>query len=200
MFVGAVGTFFLIFFGVYRALIHNENRVILLPVSGLAILSLGKIYKYLWMLPVPIFKVERVSSRILILALVFLFIFAVIELQRWLDTNKHRVQMALLAVALPIFLANDLWHNYKLWLISRVAPIFVLGQGEFNATEWFVANDLTDNPYIQALWIGLVISICSAAAMFYLAWRERKREPQPEILTGSAADLNSKVKNLSENS
>jgi hypothetical protein len=176
-FIGLFGALFILYFGVLRPLISREDqttyRILLIPCLGLTLLSLDMVYrKLLNLIPLPIFTVERVSSRIFILAYVFILIIAVIQFQRWLERNRLSLLSISGMLALVVMGANDLKRNETLWSVKSIRNYFP--NDAFSPELYYPANQYGDRGYINLLLIGLIVSLVSSAILIILAWRERR--------------------------
>ena len=92
LYVGLVGAIFVICFGIYKGigtLLKEESTLtpLFLPVITLFVLSIGRVYRIVRLVPIPLFSGERVSSRMIILPFVILLILASIEMQKWIKGN-----------------------------------------------------------------------------------------------------------------
>jgi len=146
----------------------------LVPICGMTILSLGKVYQYLRIaLPLPLFTGERIASRMFVLAFVFLLALAVVALQRWLEANRQTRYKGVLAMMMTVFLANDLWQNFRLWRIADAAAQFA--QKTIILSTWTVTNHV-DPEYITMLWAGAGISAACLAALNILALKRRSNK------------------------
>jgi len=176
LFVGSLGTVFLLFFGLYRTLFASgsskELRRLVVPVIILAILSLENVYLFvLDIIPLPPFTGERVSGRIISVSFVILLVLACVELQRWLENHRGKwLPLAGLCVLLGFEVA-DLYANYTTWswlnVIDDFPPVY------FDPATYVITNHYEDVYYLALLGVGLVISTASAA---FLVWKV-VREP-----------------------
>lgn len=187
LFVGLAGAAFLLYFGVWRWLRPHPSDAgyhdLALPVTMLAVFSIGWMFALVRLIPIPLLDGERVSSRMISLPFVFLVILAAVELQRWLSLPGREVATTriLTAGALVIGL-HDLWQNFDAWQIVRTAAGFA--PKEFDASAWFVANH-PDLKYTIVLAAGALLSWISLGLLSFLTWRSRRdhapsaRLPQP---------------------
>jgi hypothetical protein len=185
IYIGLIGTLFLLYFGVYRWL-RNRQRVftyheLLIPILGLTILSFSVVFEWLRQIHFPLLTGERVSSRIISLPFVFILILATIEFQRWLDKQnlinwlKHSISLTVLGV-----IVINLWGNYQNWCILNAYQAF--SHEIFTATDWYVVNRYDDWLYFQALRKGAIISVIGLLLLAGFYWVERKKEIAPHVL------------------
>jgi hypothetical protein len=177
LYIGLAGAVFLLYFGVWRWLtaqdVHSVYQNLALPVLGLVVLSIGRIYAILRLMPIPLLDGERVTTRIISLPFVFILIFAVIHFQDWLDRphRKSTLVHVILGTLLIINL-NDLWQNYRIWRVAEVARI--INEVDFDPRVWTVANH-PDPPYLGLILAGAVLSLVSLGVLLFFTWRSRHR-------------------------
>lgn len=170
-YTGVLGAALVVWFGLiaaYRSRRQPGNfSELLFPVIGLALLSMDWVYRNLRLvLPLPIFTGERVSSRILGLALLLALFLAVIEVQRWLGRQNPTPALVLSALGGLGLVANDLWQNFQLWNVRAAAPLY--GDKILDPARWAIANH-ADAQYTLLLAVGVGISLVSWAALIALA-------------------------------
>jgi hypothetical protein len=188
LYIGLIGAIFLLYFGVARWL-RRVRRCegypeLLLPVAAMVLLSIGRIYRLVMLLPVPLLSGERVSSRMILLPLVFLLMTGSVELQRWLSgvegsgEREHPWADALRLTGLGVLMVmvHDLWQHIKLWQVSNVFAVSELTPRDLSLV---VISNHPDPVYTTMLAVGAGISLLAAAGMLFLSWRERK---QPRAL------------------
>ena len=187
LYVGLVGTAFLLYFGVFRwagrARRGEGYPELLLPVAAMILLSIGRVYRLVMLLPVPLLTGERVSARMILLPLVFLLVMGAVELQRWLsgarsngeETQPRAYVLYLVGLGGLLVMAHDLWQHAKLWQVTNV----------FQVSD-YTARDLTlitvsnhpDPLYTMMLAGGAVVTLLGIAGMLLFSWRERKQKAE----------------------
>jgi hypothetical protein len=175
-FVGILGALFILYFGMIRPWLSRDIsdifRPLLLPCLGLIILSMDKVYSILReVFPLPLFTGERVASRIISLAFVFILISAVVHFQRWMDSDRRSLVGVGAMLALVILGVNDLQRNLYIWSVLNAAKYYPVDY--FNPALYYPANQLGDTKYLTLLSTGLLVSLLSAVGLLFLAWRER---------------------------
>jgi hypothetical protein len=173
LYVGLLGAFFLLGFGVFY-LLKDKQRPnlarLLLPCAGMLLLSMGWIFSHLsTYLPLPIFTGEEVSARFIILPFLTVLALAAIECQRWLDSRPVLALQWLFAAGLALE-ANDLALNFRTWQIGLAAKQFPAKY--FDPTALHIANDYHDYAYFAALGTGLLLSLLCLAVLIFLSKRE----------------------------
>ncbi len=123
-YVGLVGLAWLLFFGVYRAWRGPRHASLGLasPLVLMALLSLDDLYAPWNALPIPLLSAERVSSRLLLLPLLFLALFSARRMQEWLRERPHGLRPAL-AIVGALALAGSLLSHSRLWRLETTAPL-----------------------------------------------------------------------------
>ncbi len=182
LYLGLAGTIFLLAFGVLRWLRRREGSAgypaLLLPVIGIALLSIGRIYRLLRLVPIPLLSGERASIRMMILPLVVLLILAASEYQEWLNDRKPGAieQIAWLAVTAVII--HDLWQHLKIWQVTNAVLAFP--NTPVNLAIKTVSNH-PDPTYTTILIIGSAVSLGSLVVLLVLAFAKTvKKNPKTE--------------------
>jgi hypothetical protein len=123
-YVGLVGLAWLLFFGVFRAWRgpRHTPHGLLAPLAVMALVALGDLYAPWNALPIPLLSAERVSSRLLLLPLLFLALFAALRMQEWLDERPGLLRRALGAAG-AFALAVSLLAHSRLWRIEAIEPM-----------------------------------------------------------------------------
>jgi hypothetical protein len=171
-FLGVVGLAFLVGYGVVYAWIKKDPgahyRVLGAPMFAMAVLSIGRIYKAINTLGIPLLSSQRVSTRFVIFPVVFLLALA----GRNLQSHLGRVTQARLGKALCLTLFglgfHDIWQHIKLWRVDRMLDLF--RNLDVDLTGEFVANH-PDPAYAAALGIGWGIALLSLAVLIWLSVR-----------------------------
>jgi hypothetical protein len=184
LYIGLIGAVFLIIFGIIQLYRNRKSKdsfaLLLAPVTGLVILSLDRVYKYLRIiLPLPLLDGERVSTRIISLAFAILLILAVIEFQKWLDAHPKNIWMSVSYWGGLIFLVTDLWQNFDKWQVDFTRNLFE--HESYNPLHWGVANH-EDPSYLLAIQIGLAISLIALTTLLTLTYREKQNTSKSKTL------------------
>jgi hypothetical protein len=175
IYTGLLGLGFLAIFGLYftwkattpDGLLH---RKLLAPIFGMVVLSIGKIYQPINMLPIPLMDAERVSSRFLIIPVFMAIVVGGISLERWLRTNNLNYRSQLFALTLVGVMAHDLLQHARLWRVENMATLFPRTAVDIR-TEIILRPD---PPYINSLLIGLGISFLTVVFLSVQVYRERQ--------------------------
>ena len=180
LFVGLIGTAFLICFGLI-AVYRNRKRPgnyahLLIPMAALTILSLNWFYKLIFnALPIPPINVERVPSRILGLVLILLITLAVIEFQRWADLLEPTAPVLLLSLGSLLALIEELEENLRIWSIESMSRL-ISERSSKDPLLWYASNH-SDPVYFLSIKIGAAISFVTILILaFFSVWEWRKRK------------------------
>jgi hypothetical protein len=168
-YVGLLALGFLVVFGV-AYWIRKANDESARPIRALApallvltVLALDPILRVLMTLPIPLLFAERVTSRFFILPLLFVLLFAVIALDRWLrDQQLGPGKRMLLSFGLLI-IALDLWQHSRLWRLAEARHAFEI----IYPTLRVAINNHADPAYFAALAAGAAITV---VALIYSGW------------------------------
>lgn len=175
LYIGVIGAVFVLLFSVFMWLKHSNRpdhyRELIIPVIGLVVLSIGSVYRLVRLLPIALFAGERVSSRIISLAFVFLLIMAVIEFQHWLNSRRLSSLPLLGMVALLFVGALDLFQNFSVWNMSVAQASYP--NFYFNPQAWFAVVH-PDPAYTMMLEWGAAISILGFVLLGLLIWLEKR--------------------------
>jgi hypothetical protein len=170
-FIGLLGGLFLIFFGLYRGLLHPKApyRGLLAPLGAIMLISLGPVYQLVLALPVPLIQGERVSSRMFSLVLVFGLILGAERLQRWIEGVSIKPFILAAGWMVLAFSGVELWQDFNIWRIANRQKDFWI---VFDRHKWFVNNNYTDTTYLWLIWGGLALSAVTFLVLGWLSWRE----------------------------
>jgi hypothetical protein len=143
---------------------------LLIPVALMGWLSIRDNYNILRQIPIPMLSGERVTTRFLILALVFLLFLAVLEYQ-WLLNRALKIwPLQILLLGLSGYLAFDLWQHAMMWRITEMVNVFPILQ--LDPSKKVISNH-PDPTYHLLLMIGLLVSVFSLAALIWLSTRDK---------------------------
>ena len=181
IFTGWVGLIFILAFGVaFCCYWHYQKKTfpwLLVPAFGLVFLSIQDNYlKVLFYNPL-LASTERVTSRMMGLALAIFIILAAIYYQRLLDSlpeklvNNRLVNLLLVfpRAALVLIIARDLVLHTLRWSVKN--GVIYLPKAERDLSLVQISNH-TDPQYFNLLIVGSLISLVS---MIFLFWISRKK-------------------------
>ena len=180
-FVGFIGLGILAIFGFAYWLRHSSAdalsvRVLAPALIVMTFLSLDIVFRVITNLPIPFIGAERVSSRFFVLPFLFLLVFSVIALQRWLNSKKPGTATQFLLIAAMVAIALDLLQHSRVWRPSAAQ----LGFEVFTPNLLVSIENRPDPAYFNALIAGAAITLIALA---YSIWRLLRT---PKLMTASA--------------
>lgn len=177
LFIGLAGLAFILYFGIYQTWVGRETHPtyvpLFAPMLGLAVMSLGKVYEPINRLPLPLVDAERVSTRFLLLPVLFAAALAGIALQRRLNERGSCIREKLTLLVILGILAHDLIQHSRLWRVDRMHLLFESTPVNLAAR---VLNH-NDPPYVRALLIGSAAAVISLLVLAWLVYSERNIRP-----------------------
>lgn len=183
VYLGIVGLAWLLWFGIVLRFKGPEARrfaVLEGPLAVMSLLALDDLYAPVNRLGIPLLSGERVSSRLLIVPLVFLLVIAAVRMQRVLEASSRRPLIRAVAVAAAVLTALGLAahsHAWSLPVLERSWPppphardlgIAILDSRDLESTA-------RDTAYLWSVRTGVAMSLLTLAAA---AWRLRGRRGQ----------------------
>lgn len=185
-YVGVAGLAFLVGYGIlHPARTRMPSRQIflglLVPILGMAFLSLGRVYKVINLTGIPLLASQRVSTRFFIFSLVFLITIAALGMQERIARTSNRPLLLLLLTGGLAALLHDLWQHVKLWRVENLGGLFRSFPVDLSGEV--VANH-PDPPYFAALGIGWSVAAITLIALIYLSLQERRASavlPGPSV-------------------
>jgi hypothetical protein len=176
LYLGLIGAAFLLYFGLGRWLKgkHPEHAypALLLPVVVLFVFSIGRVYRLVRLLPIPLLSGERASIRMIILPAVTLLILAAIEFQAWLRERGSEPILQLSGLGLLFLLGHDLWQHLKVWQVTNAVEAFPVARVDLALR---VVGNHPDPAYTNLLALGAIVSLVTLAALIVLWVRERRQ-------------------------
>lgn len=172
IYTGWVGFAFIFVFGgllmLFWSYRKREFPFLIVPVLVLMILSIGNNFLKVLFYNAVLSASERVTSRMMGLALVILIILAVIYYQKTMDHFRQHGLVLLAQITLLVILAKDLVSHTLHWSVKNAAQSFEVIPRDLPGVH--ISNHI-DPEYFTMLAIGLGISIFSA---LFLIWMTRK--------------------------
>lgn len=156
--------------GAWAAWRRRELRPLLAALAVLAALSVGRLYRVVFVLGVPLLSGERVTSRFLIVPLLFLMTLAAAGLQRRWQACPPAGAERLAALLGFLLLTGDLEQHRLLWKVTQLGSLFAPQSG---LAALHPANH-ADAVYFSVLGVGLALSL---AALGVTVWLLRRRPP-----------------------
>jgi len=174
-FLGVLGLAFVIGYGLIYAWVSRDAehryRILGLPIFAMAFLSIGRIYRVVNALGIPLLSSQRVSTRFVVFSLIFLLVLAGRNLQAHLPRLTQGRLGRPLCLALFGLGFHDLWQHIKLWRVDRMPDLF--RDLQVDLTGEFIANH-PDPAYAAALALGWGIALLSLVALIWLSLRDSR--------------------------
>lgn len=170
--------FILILFAIFRLKDYvraHRAPAIWFPIAIMALFAIADVYAAFRALPIPLFRGERVSSRFLILPILF----AAVEFLRSERTlraalNARKWSRNALAIAAILFLpiaGYELITELDAWRVTNAVRAFPVTPTDLSIKT--VANH-ADPAYIRALTLGAALTLITALIMAAIFLIERK--------------------------
>lgn len=174
-YTGAMGFLFLLIFGVYRTLKgagdeSADRRHLMGAMLVMAVFSLGKVFQPITMLPIPLADTERVSSRFIIVPVIFLMVLAGIALERFLRSRDWGFGSRIAGLFVLGVTTHDLIQHVRLWRVENMKLLFPSTPVDIRAAVITSA----DPQYVSALLIGL--GIAGLTFVYLLVMNRREKE------------------------
>jgi hypothetical protein len=173
-YIGLMGLLFVAFLGIgiwVRDQAPDASyRALILPVVGMTVLSIGRIFEPINRLGIPLLSSQRVSTRFFVFALIMLTVLAGVHLQRLIERGKIPNPGRLALAGGFLVLVNDLWQHEKLWRVAHLPEMFNARDVDLSLSH--VANH-PDPAYTAALIVGAVVSALALVFLGWMAYRER---------------------------
>ncbi len=177
LYLGILGAAFLLWFGVGRWLKNKRSETgypaLLLPVVIIFIFSIGRVYRLVRLIPIPLLAGERATFRMIILPVVILLILAAIEFQAWLNEREHTPILQVSMLGGFFLIGHDLWQHLKVWQVTNAVGAFDVARVDLTLK---VVGNHPDPAYTTILAIGAAVSALTLAALIIL-WVREKHAP-----------------------
>jgi hypothetical protein len=177
-YLGVVGVAWLLWFGIVVRFLDPQARrfpAVEGPLAVLAALSFDDLYAAINRLGIPLLSGERVSSRLLIVPIVFLAVMAAVRMQRVLETSSARGPLFALAIGAAVSITAGLAAHSMAWSLpvlerSWPAPPHPrdLGLAILDARD--LGPTARDAAYLWSVTLSAVVSLVAVVAA---AWRLR---------------------------
>jgi hypothetical protein len=184
-YIGTIGLLVIIYFGILLRLKKksqwgiNDYWILNGPMLVLTILSLGRIFEWLTLIPMPLISVERVSARFLIIPLLILLVISCIWMQQMFNRLSARWSVIILGLtgllteAVLLFEHSAIW-NVKIW---DAALSMMKIQVYDPSSDWAKSVEGYYIPIVQVSYlISLVAVLAFAAGSIYFNRKTRKKE------------------------
>lgn len=178
IFTGWAGLLFIILCGIILMLVrHFRERkfpVLIVPAVALVFLSIDDNFlKALFNNPVLVSS-ERVTSRMIGLALVMLIILAAIFCQRNFKTMRQTFILRIIQAIVLLLIAKDLVLHTLRWSVNNAYMAFPTTPRDLSLVH--ISNH-ADPPYFTALIIGSLISVLTMVVLIILIKKDKLSNP-----------------------
>jgi hypothetical protein len=174
VYIGLAGFLFIVVFGIILWTRQKDRSLgypaLLLPTLGVALLSLGQIYRIMRLIPIPLLSGERASIRMIALPFVVITIIAALQFQKWLGARKPGVVERIAWLGISGIIFHDLWQHLKAWQVTNAYHAFP--NTPVNLAIKVVSNH-PDPAYFSILWIGLIVSLFGMLLLSGLIYLEK---------------------------
>jgi hypothetical protein len=176
-YIGWMGLFFILVFGGLfwywvRKKVKNPFLLLYMPILCMVVISVGRIFKPVFLLHIPLLDAERVPSRFLIIPLLFLFVISAYGLQTYFDRFPINIYSRVIYFASLLWLVNDLQQHFELWSVVNANQAFL------PAVEKAIFDTINNHPdpvYFTSLISGLVLSMAVLIFLVERTHRENKK-------------------------
>ena len=147
------------------------------PCLVMVTISIGRLYKPIFMLPFPLVNGERVASRFLIIPMLFLIFAASVYAQRTIDYYKPTSLLKGGLISLFLIVLNDLQQHLELWSPSQLEK-YILPVAQ-NPADYYL-NFRSDPMYVGIIIAGTIISILTLIGLILCSKWHSKSAPKSQ--------------------
>ncbi|MGH2620680.1 MAG: hypothetical protein ACRDHG_08940, partial [Anaerolineales bacterium] len=147
----------------------------LFPIAVVLILSVGRIYRLVGLVGIPLLASQRVATRLIVVPVTITVVLAVLGFEQAMREQTSGTARLLTTGGL-VLLAHDLWQHLRLWRVVNMPGLFPTKPLDLSVN--IVANH-PDPPYELSLGVGAAISLVSLIALIALALNRRSDDPGP---------------------
>lgn len=169
-FVGMIGLGVLFYFGILRWRTSHRFRPFAFPCAMMFVLSLGATYSLATELGVPFAETQRLSTRFIVVPLVFLMLAAAIEMEAFLHEPNRAPAWPVFLTLCSLLLAAELYRHSSMWRVPDIEAAPALARMEpaisagIRAPNW---GDSDFRYYALTVWASWGVS---AGTALYLLW------------------------------
>ena len=161
-FLGLLGFVFMILFGIILLRGNKNFELIIIPSIIIIFFSIGNFYKILFDTGLPLLSGERISTRFLIMAILYLLFIGTIQFHTNLKHINNSFKKTGLLIGILI-LANDLSQHLAHWELKVISEIFPAENFQNTLSLGSGNNEL----YAGLLIAGGIISLSSAIFLIF---------------------------------
>jgi len=173
-YLGFLGLAFIIFFSIDRIKGNKNFELVIFPSLIITFLSIGNFYKLLFDSGIPLLSGERISTRFLIMAILYLLFFGTIQFQKNLKFIDNGFKKIGLLIGILI-IANDLSQHLANWETKVISEIFPAEN---------ILNTLSLSSGQNKLYLGLIIAggLISLSSSIFLIFKYISDVKQKQII------------------
>ncbi len=193
LYVGLVGLLGLIYFGLWGSFLRcgwarfTGWYAMAVPLLIITFISFRQFKKYIVPDWIPLLSAESMTTRYMIIPLVFLIVISSINLQGFCEKYVEVKRIKYFFLGSLLVGGGFLFNHSRVWRMHRVQDEHdwavaegLDGESAYHATEiiFRIQNDLSDTLYIWAVWGGAVVttvSIIGVTAWIIRQWHTRAK-------------------------
>lgn len=182
-YISIVGLVVILYFGIWSRFKSAKEvdpyRILNIPLLIISLFTIGDIFGWITFLPIPLITVERVSTRFLIVPILFLLVFACIWMQQLFERLRPSWSVFVLALIILSYEAFSLISHLFLWKEQTMGfmPDVEIYRRIEAPSDW---AKTVEGYYIPGVQISYAISLVALVAFFvgsiYLNRKGRKEE------------------------
>lgn len=161
-------------------------RKIAIPLFFITIISFGPLKRFLIPDFLPLLNGESLTSRYMIIPLLFVTVIAAVNMNGFLRSTKRRILSITLISGLLLVMAGFLFNHSRLWRMHRIQNEYdfvvanrIFGEVPSESVMLAIQNHSGDTLYVASFWIGLFISVI---AILRAAWLLRRMKVTRNLL------------------
>ncbi len=195
LFVGIAGCILIFIIGMgslaYWSYQKREFPLLIAPAVILTVLAVDEILAKVVFYQPALASMERVSSRMIGLALVITLVLAVIYYEKTLRFIAKDILAQLIQIAVLFFLIVELGLHTLRWSLQNAYAAFPLVERDLSRIQ--VSNH-ADPEYFTGMAVGAAISLAAMAALIWLAGKSAAKNRAE--MNSRASDSNSEAVNI----
>ncbi|MHB8335800.1 MAG: hypothetical protein ACYDEE_00085 [Ignavibacteriaceae bacterium] len=164
IYISIIGLIYLITFGIYKPIRNYKDfnqpfKNLVIPLFIIFILSIDNIYGFVSSFLFPILQFERVSTRFIIIPLVFLFILSSIQMQNELKASKNKRILVLFLYISLIVLGILLIDHSMVWHLKPLENYLINYNPYLSKVRIINIHDIVYKYYVQISFMISFIAI-----------------------------------------
>jgi hypothetical protein len=166
-YISIAGLVVILYFGIWSRLKGEKKddpyRILNIPLLIFTLFSIGDIFGWITYLPIPLITVERVSTRFLIVPVLFLLVLATIWMQQFFERLRPSWSALVLALIILLYEAFSLINHLFLWKEQTMGfmPDIEIYRRIEAPSDWAKS---VEGYYISTIQVSYMISLVSILA------------------------------------